>query len=415
MIPTLVSRTHIARAIRRIHQDGIPPRRKSRDYCLVTQRGHLPPKYTIAPIGSPRASFRVRTGSAEVWSQSDFLERLGFCVLDCTCGGTVRDSRIESEKSKPKRSRRAITPKRHTERCRECKTRVREMLERSYGTCLTDHRFEWMPLKGDREMNSLAALLAIACIFAFSRGAHAQPDERIFAPHEQAALVEDILGEDEDRRERAVFVAESLGPSRMSEGVRTALISLLERMNDEQDAARSSGIPTNEVVNGEEFMSVARLVASLDDSRAIPALARVGNHGYSSPVARGLASFGEQALHAIRDVIEAPGVWDDGISTSLVVLAMMVENGGSPALSSSAHAEIVRIARDSLHNQRAGVLSIIKAIELSMLLQEPELIQVVSQFSQNTGVLDARGLDQLSVDLIRTHAAEAISKSVEAE
>ncbi len=264
-------------------------------------------------------------------------------------------------------------------------------------------------------MNSFTALLAMACTFAFSLGAHAQPDERVFAPREQAALVEDILGEDEDRRERAVFVAESLGPSRMSEGVRSALISLLERMNDEQDAARSRGIPTNEVVNGEEFMSVARLVASLDDSRAIPALARVGNHGYSSPVARGLASFGEQALPAIRDVIEAPGVWDDGISTSLVVLAMMVENGGSPALSSSAHAEIVRIARDSLHNQRAGVLSISKAIELSMLLQEPELIQVVSQFSQNTGVLDARGLDQLSVDLIRTRAAEAISKSVEAE
>ena len=32
---------------------------------------------------------------------------------------------------------------RHSERCPECKRRVREMLERIYGTCLTDHRFRW--------------------------------------------------------------------------------------------------------------------------------------------------------------------------------------------------------------------------------------------------------------------------------
>ena len=144
MIPALISRTHIARAIRRIHRDGIPPRRKSRDYCLVSERGHLPPKYTIAlahqsATGEFLSSNRFSGGE----ESKDFLENLHFRVIPCTCGGTVRDSRVASEKAKPKRNRHAISAKRHTERCLECKKRVREMLERIYGTCLTDQRFGW--------------------------------------------------------------------------------------------------------------------------------------------------------------------------------------------------------------------------------------------------------------------------------
>ena len=32
---------------------------------------------------------------------------------------------------------------RHSERCKECKIRVRELLERIYGTCLQNHKFSW--------------------------------------------------------------------------------------------------------------------------------------------------------------------------------------------------------------------------------------------------------------------------------
>lgn len=41
-------------------------------------------------------------------------------------------------KTKPKNR-----PTRHSERCPECKTRVHELLERIYGTCLQNHRFSW--------------------------------------------------------------------------------------------------------------------------------------------------------------------------------------------------------------------------------------------------------------------------------
>ena len=61
--------------------------------------------------------------------------------------------------------------------------------------------------------------------------------------------------------------------------VRSALISLLERLNDEMDEARRRGIPTNEAKKVEWLLSVARVVASLEDPRAISTLARVANHG----------------------------------------------------------------------------------------------------------------------------------------
>ena len=33
--------------------------------------------------------------------------------------------------------------KRHSERCRECKMRVGQLLGRIYGACVLDHRFQW--------------------------------------------------------------------------------------------------------------------------------------------------------------------------------------------------------------------------------------------------------------------------------
>ena len=36
-----------------------------------------------------------------------------------------------------------IPSKRHSERCRECKIRVQQLLDRIYGACVPDHRFPW--------------------------------------------------------------------------------------------------------------------------------------------------------------------------------------------------------------------------------------------------------------------------------
>ena len=64
----------------------------------------------------------------------------------------------------------------------------------------------------------------------------------------------------------------------MSEEVRVALVTLLERLNNELDSASTEDIPLNDVVNGEFFLEVTDVVASLKDPRAIPGLIHSGNY-----------------------------------------------------------------------------------------------------------------------------------------
>lgn len=93
MIPEHITGADIEEAIRRIIRDGIPPRRRSRRYCLVTTKGeHLPPKYTIA------LGYQVATGEllrCRFWGGSEantFLENRGFDVQRCDCqGSSIRD------------------------------------------------------------------------------------------------------------------------------------------------------------------------------------------------------------------------------------------------------------------------------------------------------------------------------------
>ena len=92
-IPEHITSAHIEEAIRRIIRDGVPPTRKSRNHCLATKKGeHLPPKYTIS------LAHEVATGKSLRWDEfhggppsNKFLEHRGFDVIECNCGGNVRD------------------------------------------------------------------------------------------------------------------------------------------------------------------------------------------------------------------------------------------------------------------------------------------------------------------------------------
>ena len=105
---------------------------------------HFPPKYTIA------LAHQVATGeslSSDQFSggveSNHFLRSRGFNVVDCDCGGSGHDLRATSVSAPSERKRRTSALTRHSERCRACKTRVRELLERIYGTCLPNRRFRW--------------------------------------------------------------------------------------------------------------------------------------------------------------------------------------------------------------------------------------------------------------------------------
>ncbi len=164
MIPAFITAAQIEEAIRRIRRDGVPRRRRSRRYCLVVDGAHYPPKLAISlahkvATGRPLPSNEF-SGGAE---SNGFLRARGYEVVEHGCAGRLRTgSRISPPRGIPvpdlARNRvrngpagshksgavRARHPgARHSERCRECKTRVGELLERIYGACLPNHRFPW--------------------------------------------------------------------------------------------------------------------------------------------------------------------------------------------------------------------------------------------------------------------------------
>ena len=172
MIPELITKTHVLGAIRRIERDGIPPRRRSRGYCVVADGRHLPPKYVIA------LAHEAATGeflSSEVFSggteSNEFLGRRGFEVVECSCGGGGHDGGGTRGSVSAKGRRRPVATTRHSERCPECKRRVRELLERIYGNCLPNHGLRWRTDLAAYADTSIDAILRnVAAVLESYRG-----------------------------------------------------------------------------------------------------------------------------------------------------------------------------------------------------------------------------------------------------
>ena len=172
MIPALITRMHIAEAIRRIRRDGVPSRRRARDYCLVTNGKHFPPKYTISVAHQIATGKCLRPDQFSGGTESiRFLGSRGFRVVECTCGGTLHSRPVPTPSDSPGTSSPPVAPTRHSERCRECKIRVRELLDCVYGACVLNHRFHWpTDLTAYSETSIYPALRNVASALETFRG-----------------------------------------------------------------------------------------------------------------------------------------------------------------------------------------------------------------------------------------------------
>ena len=158
MIPQLITRDHILKAVARIRQDGVPRNRISRRYCLVHDGRRFPPKYTISvahevATGRPLPPDEF-SGGAE---SNRFLGNRGFKVIRCDLGDSSSNVAVTSVSASPKarkcldgprptksKSRDGQNPStRHSQSCAECKVRIQELLERIYGKCLRNQSFGW--------------------------------------------------------------------------------------------------------------------------------------------------------------------------------------------------------------------------------------------------------------------------------
>ena len=145
MIPSFIEKEHLLKAIQQVSCEGVPPQRRSHDYCLVYDSRHYPPKYIIA-IAHKIATGRLLSSNEFSGGQESngFLESRGFQVVECNCCGTVIPVRrlprtVSSTSSKAHPSQLAT----HSKRCPECKLRVHQLLERIYGTCHSNYSFLW--------------------------------------------------------------------------------------------------------------------------------------------------------------------------------------------------------------------------------------------------------------------------------
>ena len=72
-----------------------------------------------------------------------FLQSRGFEIAECSCGGAAAPMTTRTNVTRPV-EKTPLKPQTHqSERCKECKTRVRQLLDRIYGKCLQDHQFPW--------------------------------------------------------------------------------------------------------------------------------------------------------------------------------------------------------------------------------------------------------------------------------
>lgn len=181
MIPKHITGAHIEDAIRLIIRDGMPAERRSRGYCLATKDGHFPPKYTIAlahqvATGALLPSDRFSGGP----ESNEFLRGRGFAVIECDCRGGVGDGTGAAVPRPTVRMTRTSPSKRHSERCRECKIRVGQLLQRIYGACVRNHRFPWRTGLAAYAETSIEPVLrnVAGALEGWRRRVRASPDAR---------------------------------------------------------------------------------------------------------------------------------------------------------------------------------------------------------------------------------------------
>jgi hypothetical protein len=181
----------------------------------------------------------------------------------------------------------------------------------------------------------------------------------------------------------------TLGPQAGPE-LRAALIALLDRNLGLVDEARKRG---EAVSVGPEFVAhVAHAVSQLEDPQAIPVLARALGKTGSTLVPDALADFGERAAGAVLRVVTDPETRYEGVSDGLLSLRFMVERREARPLSAGTLSEIRRAAKQRLTGKQDAP-TLWKAIDLAVVLGDPELRRIVESLAADRREVAARGIE----------------------
>lgn len=208
---------------------------------------------------------------------------------------------------------------------------------------------------------------------------------------DQHSLAQQIFGGNVEDQGRAVWAAMTLGPQRTGPELRAALITLLERNNRIVNEVAKQNVALDAFVDPEFVAHVAHAVAQLEDPQAIPALAGALGSG-STLVPDALADFGEQAAAAVLRAVTDPETRYEAVSDGLLSLRFMVEGRGARPLSAGTLSEIRRVAKQRLTGKQDAA-TLWKAIDLAVVLGDPELRRIVESLAADRGEILARGIE----------------------
>ena len=260
----------------------------------------------------------------------------------------------------------------------------------------------------------LVSITAVVCLLSMSTAASQSPSAQSAREWILRALEGPSTRDTIDERHDALAEIQRAEALRENGDVRMALITALDRANEEYFASWQDAEWTYSEGQGELLLDLIETVARLEDARAIPALVRSVHTGRGTWQA--LADFGEPALDPILIA------WEKRPTTSsmpasmngnlLSAMAYLVAGG---ELSDSNRARVTDVAWDVLTGLGDELSFGGGAIDLAVSLANPALRARVEAMAQNRQELVNRGIEEpWRVDFMMRRARGALDQMAEA-
>lgn len=248
---------------------------------------------------------------------------------------------------------------------------------------------------------SFAAAAVVSLSLLAYRGPEAQntPDQR--------TISRQLLSGNLQERHSAFDSARGIPVDRRGSELRGALIELLDRENKLVASVLERREILAEYEDPEFIAQLARVVAELRDPRAIAVLSEATYGGLTA--VRALAHFGEEAVPAIVKVVRARRSHYDLVNHGLIALRFIAEDARTSALSTDAVGAIKRAADERLTGKQ-HFTTLWRAIDLAVVLEDPELTAKVSALALDREQVVARGVADLeTIERTQQHARDRLA------
>ena len=219
----------------------------------------------------------------------------------------------------------------------------------------------------------LNGFLVVALVIAVPATTAGQAREQRVSMSERAAAAALMDNRLTPERDRALQLATELGPRASAELKAAVIEAAWAEWRNDLDRP-----PTSEVIF--DYMVA---VAGLRDTRAIPFLVEVLNHG--AVATNALADLGTAAFPAVLAAVKDPEGFEMDVSGGVTTLRFMVEDS---SLNARQLEQVREVARERLSGTQ-NFFVVKAAVQLAVALGDPELRRLVERIAADRATADA--------------------------